>query len=299
MDPNCIQNRLTDDERSEFETNGYLIVENAVHPALIERLIAAIDRIDHEVRLPEQVDKLMSIPNVLHRDDAFLELVDLATTLPKVWDILGWNIYSYHSHLDVTPPANMDTATWEVSWHQDSMRVNDEIETHPRPRLSLKIGFYLTDVSEPNRGNTLVVKGSHLADELECPEDGRSNPAGAEPLCMQPGSALILDRRTWHSRSFNASDLTRKVVWLGYSYRWMQPKDEMTVQQLYSKLDPIQRQLLGDRVSANGVYDPLDDDVPLRSWLLEHQPDAGAWTKHKRPQSRPPAMVRGGTSGRQ
>ena len=138
-----------------------------------------------------------------------------------------------------------------------------------------------------------------MRDELDCIQDGVSNPEGSEPLCVRAGSAVVIDRRTWHSRSLNTSKLPRKVAWLGYSYRWLRPKDEMTVEQLYPRLDPIQRQILGDGLSANGVYDPHDDDVPLRGWLAEHSPNDAAWTKHARPQGRPPAMVRGKNVGRQ
>ena len=96
----------------------------------------------------------------------------------------------------------------------------------------------------------------------------------------------------------NTSDITRKVLWLGYSYRWMQPKDEMTVEHLLAGAPPVRRQLLGAG-SANSTYDPQDADVPLRAWLQEHRPDDAAWTRHARPQARPPAMVRGANLGRQ
>jgi len=218
---------------------------------------------------------------------------------PKVWGILGWNIYLYHSHLDVTPPADAAALRWRVAWHQDSMRVNDEIESRPRPRLSLKVGYYLTDTSEADRGNTLIVPGSHLCDELECPADGVSNPAGAEPLCVKPGTAVLIDRRIWHSRSPNLWNQTRKVIWYGYAYRWLRAKDEMTVAHLYPTLDPIRRQILGDGLSANGAYDPVDGDVPLRSWLREHSPHEAEASPHGRSHSRPPAMVRGKHLGRQ
>lgn len=298
MDPSCLEHCLTDAEMSFFNEQGYLIIEDALDPTAVARLVDIVDRIDKRERTPELGDKLLSVTNVLHEDPAILDLVDLPTVFPKVWGTLGWNIYSYHSHLDITPPANPETTTWQVAWHQDSMRVNDEIEIHPRPRLSLKVGFYLSDVSEPGRGNTLIVPGSHLDDELDCPEDGLSNPAGAEPLCVKPGSAVLIDRRVWHSRSRNDSDVTRRVVWLGYSYRWLKPKDDMTVSHLLETADPIRAQLLGAG-SANGVYDPVDTDVPLRSWLAEHHPEAAAWTKHLRPQARPPSMVRGKNAGRQ
>jgi ectoine hydroxylase-related dioxygenase (phytanoyl-CoA dioxygenase family) len=299
MNPACLANRLTPEEREFFETSGYLIVENALDTSTNDRLLAAVDRVDARERTVENRTKLLSVTNVVHEDPALVNLIDCPTTFPKVWGILGWNIYLYHSHIDVTPPADEHALTWRVAWHQDSMRVNDELETHPRPRLSLKIGFYLTDASQPDRGNTLIVPGSHLQDDIDCPADGVSNPTGAEPLCVKPGSAVIIDRRIWHSRSPNLWNQTRKVIWYGYSYRWLRPKDAMTVTHLYPQLDPIRRQILGDGLSANGVYDPLDGDVPLRTWLREHCPADAERSLHGRSQSRPPAMVRGKNLGRQ
>ncbi len=299
MDPSCLQHALTQQERHCFNEYGYLVVDGALDKTTVGRVVAASDRIDARERTTGHGNRLLSVSNIIHEDDAFLDLIDWPTTFPKVWAILGWNIYLYHSHMDVTPPADDAVHSWRVAWHQDSMRVNDEIETHPRPRLSLKIGFYLTDVSEPDRGNTLIVPGSHLQDDIDCPADGICNPAGAEPLRVQAGAAVFIDRRIWHSRSPNLSNLTRKVVWLGYSYRWLKPKDEMTVAHLYPQLDPIRRQILGDSNSANGVYDPVDEDVPLKVWLRDHAPEAAEWSHHGRSQSRPPAMVRGKNTGRQ
>lgn len=299
MDPSCLEYCLTDDEQRFFDEQGYLIVEDAIDPEMLERLVSVVDRLDARERdMENAADKLLSITNIIHEDDAFVELLDWPRVFPKVWGVLGWNIYLYHSHMDATPPANPDTTTWNVAWHQDSMRVNDEIEIHPRPRLSLKVGFYLTDVSLPDRGNTLIVPGSHMKDEIDLPQDGVSNPEGAEPLCVKAGSAVLVDRRIWHSRSMNTSELTRKVLWYGYSYRWLQPKDEMTVEHLLPKVDPIRRQLLGGGASANSVYDPNAGDVPLRDWFAEHRPSDAEWTKHARPQARPPAMVRGKNLGR-
>ena len=298
MNPDCLEHILTDAERERFNTQGYLVVENALDAAMCARVIAVMDRVDARERTEALAGKLLSVPNVLGEDPTLVDLVDWPTTFPKVWGILGWNIYSYHSHLDVTPNESAQAQDWRVAWHQDSMRVNDEIESDPRPRLSLKIGFYLTDVSVPGRGNTLIVPGSHLQNAIDCPQDGRSNPPGAEPLCVPAGSALLLDRRTWHSRSANESDFTRKVMWLGYSYRWLRPKDEMTVEHLYPALPPIRRQLLGAGVSANGTYDPTPEDVPLRTWLEEHHPPSATPPPHGLAASRPPAMGRGINSGR-
>jgi ectoine hydroxylase-related dioxygenase (phytanoyl-CoA dioxygenase family) len=226
-------------------------------------------------------------------------LIDLPTTFPKVWGILGWNIYVYHTHLDVTPVVQTPPAR-PVAWHQDSMRVNEEIECHPRPRLSLKIGYYLTDVSGPKSGNTLLVPGSHLRDELDCPNDGVATPPGAIPLQVPAGAALLLDRRLWHSRSPNFGPHTRKVIWMGYAYRWLRPKDALSVEHLRERADPIRRQLLGLNGSANSTYDPEDADVPLRGWLREHCPgDARSSPHHTTEQARPPIYgIRGKNTGR-
>jgi ectoine hydroxylase len=298
MDSACLLNRLSDGEREFFNTQGYLIVENALDDGVNSRLIEVVDKIDARERTEENAGKLLSVTDIIREDPAVVDLLDCPTTFPKIWAILGWNIYLYHSHADVTPSENHAKQNWSVAWHQDSMRVNDEIESEPRPRLSLKVGYYLSDVSQPGRGNTLVVPGSHLRNELECPQDGQSNPEGAIPICAPAGSAAIIDRRIWHSRSANSSDIVRKVIWLGYSYRWLKPKDAMTVEHLYAELDPVRRQLLGDGQSANGVYDPTDADVPLRAWLADHDTQAAGDSPHGRSQSRPPAMVRGSHSGR-
>jgi len=298
MDAGCLVHQLTDEERRFFQEQGYLIVENALDEAIRNRLIAIVDRIESRERKPENQGKLLSVTDVIQEDTDLVNLIDWPVTFPKVWGILGWNICLYHSHVDVTPPENAQAQNWSVAWHQDSMRVNDEIESDPRPRLSVKVGYYLTDVSRPECGNTLIVPGSHLENSLDCPQDGQSNPAGAVPICAPAGSAVIIDRRIWHSRSPNHSRITRKVIWYGYSYRWLKPKDEMTVKHLYSGLDPIRRQILGDSVSANGVYDPTGEDVPLRGWLEEHCPDAACHSPHGQPQSRPPAIGRGTNSGR-
>jgi ectoine hydroxylase-related dioxygenase (phytanoyl-CoA dioxygenase family) len=300
MDPVCLQYCLTEEERRHFQQQGYLVVPEALDRSTNDRLIAAVDRVDARERVATfPRDRLLSFSNILPEHDAFLGLIDWPRIFPKVWGILGWNIYVYHTHLDVTPRAEQPPAC-PVAWHQDSMRVNEEIECHPRPRLSLKVGYYLTDVTGPDWGNTLLLPGSHQQDELDCRDDGTASPPGAVPLRVPSGSALLLDRRLWHSRSPNFGPHTRKVIWVGYAYRWLRPKDEMTVGHLVERSDPVRRQLLGYASCANSAYDPEDGDVPLRVWIREHHPvDAGGSPHHGQAQARPPAHgVRGKNTGR-
>jgi ectoine hydroxylase-related dioxygenase (phytanoyl-CoA dioxygenase family) len=156
-----------------------------------------------------------------------------------------------------------------LGFHQDSGRVNAEMESHPRPRLSLKIAFWLSDVSQPGRGNFYIVPGSHLDDQLHRPAN--DNPAAAVPVLAETGDAVFFDRRLWHARSPNHSPLVRKVLFYGYGYRWLRTKDDMTIRKdLFELCDPIRKQLLGWGTNANGFFSPKDEDVPLKQWLQEH-----------------------------
>lgn len=274
MDVSCLQHRLTDDERRTFEETGLLVVENALSLAQLATLTVAADAIYERRRAQGHApNQSLFYPNFIPENDAFLDLVDYEKILPKVWGILGWNIFLYHAHLIVTPPSGQTPDDKTFGWHQDSGRVNVEMESHPRPRLSLKVAYFLSDTAGPGRGNFWVVPGSHLCDDLRRPEVGVGQPEGAVPVLAKPGSAVFFDRRLWHTASPNWSDITRKVLFYGYGYRWIRTKDDMTVQDLWERSDPVRRQMLGDGLNANGRYSPTDDDVPLRVWLRQHSPD--------------------------
>jgi ectoine hydroxylase-related dioxygenase (phytanoyl-CoA dioxygenase family) len=273
MDPDCLKHALTPDEKRRFDAEGYLILEDVLPPDRVARLTGLCDRIHaHRVAAGFDPAKPLFHPNFLPEDPAFAALVDDPRVLPKVWGLLGWNIYVYYAHLIVTPPSGEAVHGRTLGWHQDSDRVNVEIESHPRPRLSLKVAYFLSDASRPGRANFWVIPGSHLADTLDLPDDRVGQPEGAMPVCVEPGTAVLFDRRLWHSGSPNWSDVTRKVLFYGYAYRWLRTKDDMTVRALRAGSDPIRRQLLGDGVNADGYYSPTDADVPLRVWLRAHRP---------------------------
>lgn len=266
------QNGTAESQRRTFEETGMLVIEEALPPDLTARLSKVVDRIWEEERKAERVGphEMLFYPNFIGRDEAFVELLDWPATFPLVWGILGWNIYLYHAHLGVTPPPapGAEAPRKQLGWHQDSGRVNKDIETHPRPRLSLKIGYFLSDVSEIGRGNFYVIPGSHLKDEVDRPEDGVTDPEGAVPVCVRPGTAVFFDRRLWHAASPNQSDITRKVLFYGYGYRWLRTKDDMTVAHVLERCsDPIRRQLLGDGINANGRFSPTDAEAPLKKWV--------------------------------
>ena len=101
----------------------------------------------------------------LGRDPMFIDLLDWYKTFPKVWGILGWNIYSYHSHLIVTPPgspAELDDVGL-LRWHQDSGRLTKDMKIHPPPRMAFKIVYWLSDCSEPGREISILCPAATFA----------------------------------------------------------------------------------------------------------------------------------------
>lgn len=273
MDRRCLDYRLSAQERDSFERDGYLIVENALPADTVDDLVPLADRIDREERARMGADPIarMNHYDVIGLDPRLLELIDLPTTFAKVWGLLGWNIQLYHTHLTVNPTApqgkTLEADGLELGWHQDSGQINIDLETSPRPRVSLKVGYFLSDTREPGRGNFYVLPGSHLQDTF--PGTDRTGlPEGAVPVCVAPGTAVFFDRRLWHSGSANYWNQPRRVLFYGYSYRWLRPRDDMEIAHYLPDCDPIRRQLLGESVTGGrGYTSPTDADVPLKTWI--------------------------------
>lgn len=260
----------TEEQLRQFNDEGYLIVEDALSSDLLERLNAAVDRVEKMERETKGLgpdDMVVKFRTVVE-DDTFLDLLDNPKTFPLLWDILGWNIQLYISHLIVYPPEQKGGEIRKSGWHQDGGRPVPEME-RPHPRLSLKISYWLSDVSTPERGAMEIVPGSHKLDQKpEACDSGE----GIMPVCVKPGTAVLFDRRMWHRRGINTSDVTRRVLFFGYSYRWLRGLDYNNMpEELLSKCDPIRRQLLGDGVDVKGWWQPTEADVPLKGWLRDNR----------------------------
>ena len=251
-----------------------LLVPDALEPDLLRRLLDAHDRIyrDEDAAGRLASDRSLHLLGFVGRDEVFLELLDLPTTFRIVCGILGWNIFMYHSHLDVHPPLpEPQPKKWR--WHQDGGRQNVDLGgSATRPRLSVKVAYFLSDVSEPDCGNMVVIPASHTRNAIPRPDAGATEfeePAGAMPVLAKAGSAVIFDRRLWHARTENRSGETRKALFLAYTYRWIRPRDETVAAASALALSPVRRQLLGHGNAATDYWLPSGDDVPLRRWHNE------------------------------
>lgn len=273
MDTTCLAHLLTDDERDEFERSGYVVVGAALDRARVARLCEVATVADGAFRAEPSVGPFHALNqhDLIGRHDEYLELIDLPTTFPKVWGVLGWHIQVFHTQLLVTPPAHPGAGRGAYGWHQDNNRMNLDLGPPPQPRISMKVGYFLSDLTEPGMGNLCVVPGSHLRGRPELAVG--EQPDGAVEVTARAGDAVLFDRRLWHSASNNHSDVTRVFVTVGYSHRWLRAKSRIDPGLVPETTDPIRRQLLGATSSANAWFDPEEGDVPLRAWIREHLGD--------------------------
>jgi ectoine hydroxylase-related dioxygenase (phytanoyl-CoA dioxygenase family) len=269
---------MTAGQRAAFDRDGYLIIRGALPPDEVADARDALDRVYADAARSGRLnpDGSMHLLSAAANCPEVARLVDHPATFPCVWSVLGWNIHVYHSHLDVHPPVRVPQP-FRFEWHQDGGRQNREIETTPRPRLSVKLAYWLSDVSAPGHGNLKVVPGSHVVNWIDGPprrDIEWPDPEGAIEVTAEPGDAVFFDRRIWHTRSRNYSERTRKAVFFGYTYRWTVTRDNAAAirgTDWFARLSPVQQQLLGGVGDQAGEHawghDPAG--TPLHGWLRE------------------------------
>lgn len=119
--------RLTEHEREQFETDGYLTIPNALDPATVARFTAVAERAGDEFHArtdPSRAETSryahLNQHDLIGRTPEHLELLDWPTTFPKVFGVLGWNIELFHTQLVVTPPGYPDAPTGGYAFHRSS-----------------------------------------------------------------------------------------------------------------------------------------------------------------------------------
>ena len=295
---------MTEQQKHEFEESGFIILENFLTPEELVRLSDAADEVVARIQCEKGlgVETHFQVRNALAHHDAFLDLIDHPGMLPLVVDAIGWNIQIRTTHLDYRPPYPLDMQAGEVGigngedqkagyrnvvWHPDL--ASPEIFQAPSldgrlPFMEIKVFYCLFDMTESNCGNLWLAPGSYkrpLAElhamELCVPKEQ------ALELKLPAGSAVLWRTATWHCVGPNQSQKTRKIIHVGYHYRWLRPTDY--IQQdpgLLQRCSPIRQQLLGALPSGSDPLGEKSDIEPSSQYWLTNNPDdvpLKAWTE--------------------
>ncbi len=245
--------------RRALERDGFLVIDRLLDESRTAALVAATDKVWNDHLGSGGSAVFLHEFGFLGRDRQFLRLLTEPTVLRLMHEMLGANIYLYHSHLDVHPPR-FSTDPFEFDWHRDGGSMNDDLEVSPPPRLAVKAAYFLTGVESASHGALHIVPGSHRSPAL--PADLAHQKV---PLAVRAGSVVLFDRRLVHARGANLSTGTRRALFYSFAHRWVMPRDRVTLPAGAERmLSPLERQLLGLGNDLRDFHVP--SALPLASW---------------------------------
>ena len=301
---------MTNEQRRSFDEQGFILIENFFSQAELDRLLSAIDEVAERVRAEKGLGENdpFALRNALTHHEAFLDLIDNPRILPLVVDAIGWNVQIRTTHLDYRPPypeglepgelgtgegADHAAGYKNLVWHPDLAGpfLFEAPSLDGRlPFMEIKVGYYLSDLTQRNSGAICLVPGSHKRTPQELRDMNHRVPEDQFiELNVPANTALLWRTQVWHCVTPNLSNNVRKVFYVGYHYRWLRPTDYIEQDpELIACSSPIRRQLLGgldsagDPLGNDPFWEPSSrywliknwDDVPLKKWA-EEQPGGG------------------------
>src|SRR5262249_1355026 len=120
-------------------------------------------------------------------EPAMEPLIDHPSVLPKVRALLGDHFILQSSWCTLSPPGFAGG-----NFHQDGSGPYEFRRLSlPTPLMQLRIGYFLTDQSQRNMGNMVMIPGSHNG-SIRMPKGATTEDIPiADVICGKPGDALM------------------------------------------------------------------------------------------------------------
>jgi len=252
---------LTDSQRTQWSTDGYLHLEGTLSPDEVNFFSQQLDRVrtlpgyepsdlprGHYGLLPhcEDLDTagFMDRRHLLNYHQAFIDLIDRPGLFDLIVDIMGPYILLSMSQAIVRP----STRAFPGYTHTDggeALRYVRVTETS-RP-IAMKAMYLLSDVEGEDAGNFTVFPGSHRKPFPDTKENWPTpKSAGAVQLSGKAGDCYLFAHSIWHGPAANYSGRARKTILYNYSQMFTRGYDFELVPEIVEKLTPRQRRLVGD-----------------------------------------------------
>ena len=281
---------MTDKQRDELNDQGFTVIERVLSDPEIERLEKAMDELADQIREARGLgpNDSISLRNSVAYHDAILDLLDHPEILPLIVDTIGWNIHNRDSIFvyKMPQPGDSDPNILSLGWHFDyeSQFAGTTLDGR-MPLLDFKVGWYVSDHTEPDHSTILVVPGSFKwTREQRANWQSRLEPKDVYELRVPAGSAMLWRPTLLHGVTPNLSKSPRKALYISYTPRWVRPSGYMEQDPaLIARSSPIRRQLLGAMGDGGNPLgtDPIsypvsrywfaEDEVtvPLKAWAEE------------------------------
>tara|TARA_B100000579_G_scaffold433749_1_gene453133 strand:- start:1002 stop:1871 length:870 start_codon:yes stop_codon:yes gene_type:complete len=271
-----MDHKIAQSDINFFDQNGFLIVRNALDTKQVEDLITAGDRlINSEEKTNRQCTndgRYDGFRNTITLDRIFVELIDHERILPTVVQLLGSSLKLITSHLIYKHPDEEEAPDSHrmPGWHRDYLMATNDLGNVAIPRLLVKCAYFLTDLTEKDRGVTMVAPRSHLLTHTPVIPANNNDPEGALEPSLEPGDCLIFENRTFHAGALHRGAEIRKTIMMGYGYRWVMPMDYLRQsKEFVATLSPIQRFLVGEPYEEVEAFQPDGGKNPVAEWCNE------------------------------
>lgn len=257
---------LSEAQRQHFDTYGYIAIPQALDPHTVERLVEVGDRFMasagpvHNYYANRYIDLLY--------DELLTELSVCSATVPLVMQLLSPDIrltraniiYKYPQPVSATPIYPDGDGRSYRNWHRD---LNNFSPDHPIcGTVCIRVGYCLSDFTEPNSGVTLFVPGSHkLRQQLRFDKGDLDPPHFVEPS-LRAGDAYLFSTSTYHTPAVNFTKEAAKGLLVSYAYNWWAHRHPLPEEKTLESMDEIKAQLFGKEFHGA--------DVPLRKWGKAH-----------------------------
>lgn len=198
-----------------FHEDGYLVLHDVLTSAQVAELKRDLeDQLSRPQAGGQDYGEFLRC-RLFEASRANLDLFDLEPIVSFAEALVAPDCHVVHNNGFRTP-----SGTRLAPWHQDDaphfLVTHGEAPTNIRlPVLLFTANFYLTDVSTPDAGPTVVVPGSHRFGR-PCPKEPEETPVHT---CGPAGSVVLFNNQTWHCSGFNSSGRDRLVCQVSYARR--------------------------------------------------------------------------------
>ena len=171
-----------------------------------------------------------------------------------------------HTLLNEQPHFHASDAMWEEGagsggpgWHIDGYDGGYRVLRPGVPHLQLKVGYFLSDMTDSDQGNLMIVPRSHKNDTDPTPEqlaDFDTLP-GATQVCCPAGTCIMFHNALWHTRGpATRADGQRLLLYYAYEHPWMvaNPEHWKYPDEFYAGLSPERRKFF-----HGFVFTPKED----------------------------------------